>query len=125
MNITHTCIITDDVQRLRDFYRTVLGIEAKEFTEHYVEFPIEHVTLSLYSLMEHEKLAPGSAMAASNKSIMLEFEVDDVDTQYDRLKDIAVEWVMSPTTFPWGNRSIYFRDPDGNLLNFYTRVSTG
>ena len=54
MNLTHTCIITDDVQRLRDFYRTLLGIEAKEYTEHYVEFPMEHVTLSLYSLTEHE-----------------------------------------------------------------------
>lgn len=69
--ITHTCIIIDDAQRLRDFYRTGLGIEAKEYTEHYVEFPMEHVKLSLYSLTEHEGRAPGSAMAASNKSIML------------------------------------------------------
>lgn len=124
MNITHTCIITDDVRRLRDFYRMVLGIGAKEYTEHYVEFPMEHVTLSLYSLKEHEELAPGSAQAATNRSIMLEFEVDDVDTQYDRLKHIGVEWVMPPTTFPWGNRSVYFRDPDGNLINFYSRVPT-
>jgi catechol 2,3-dioxygenase-like lactoylglutathione lyase family enzyme len=28
------------------------------------------------------------------------------------------------TTQEWGNRSFYFRDPDGNLVNFYTRVQT-
>ena len=29
---------------------------------------------------------------------------------------------MPPTTFPWGNRSTYLKDPDGNLLNIYSLV---
>jgi catechol 2,3-dioxygenase-like lactoylglutathione lyase family enzyme len=28
-----------------------------------------------------------------------------------------------PTTMPWGNRSLLFRDPDGNLVNFFTPVT--
>jgi catechol 2,3-dioxygenase-like lactoylglutathione lyase family enzyme len=28
-------------------------------------------------------------------------------------------WVKPPTTQPWGTRSLYFRDPDGNLIDFY------
>jgi hypothetical protein len=31
--------------------------------------------------------------------------------------------VQQPTTMPWGNRSILFRDPDGNLVNFFTPVT--
>ena len=31
--------------------------------------------------------------------------------------------VQRPTTMPWGNRSLLFRDPDGNLINFFTPVS--
>jgi hypothetical protein len=31
--------------------------------------------------------------------------------------------VQEPTTMPWGNRSILFRDPDGNLVNLFTPVS--
>jgi catechol 2,3-dioxygenase-like lactoylglutathione lyase family enzyme len=60
-------------------------------------------------------------------SIMLEFRVDDVDAEYARLRSIQrpdLEFVMAPTTLPWGNRSIYFRDPDGNLINFFTPVSS-
>jgi hypothetical protein len=33
------------------------------------------------------------------------------------------EWVREPTTMPWGNRSILFRDPDGNLVNLFTPVT--
>jgi len=33
--------------------------------------------------------------------------------------------VKAPSTQPWGNRSIYLRDPDGNLVNLYTRVAVG
>ena len=123
MNLANICIITSDVWGLRDFYRRVLQVEPKDYTEHYVEFPMEHAAVSLYSLTEHEEFAPGSAQAAANRSIMLEFEVDDVDAQFERLKT-DVEWVMFPTTLPWGNRSVYFRDPDGNLINFYSRVPT-
>ena len=33
------------------------------------------------------------------------------------------EFVQRPTTMPWGNRSLLFRDPDGNLINFFTPVT--
>jgi len=59
----------------------------------------------------------------TNRNILLEFQVDDVDAEYQRLRPIAgIEWVKELTTQPWGNRSIYFRDPDGNLVNFFSRV---
>jgi catechol 2,3-dioxygenase-like lactoylglutathione lyase family enzyme len=54
---------------------------------------------------------------------MLEFRVADVDEQYARLQRLDIEWVKPPSTQPWGNRSIYFRDPDGNLINVYSRVT--
>jgi catechol 2,3-dioxygenase-like lactoylglutathione lyase family enzyme len=57
---------------------------------------------------------------------MLEFRVHDVDAEYARLRSIqepGIEFVMPPMTLSWGNRSIYFRDPDGNLINIFTPVS--
>ncbi|PZS07294.1 MAG: hypothetical protein DLM70_03775 [Chloroflexi bacterium] len=53
---------------------------------------------------------------------MLEFRVSDVDQQYARLQRKDIAWVKPPSTQEWGNRSIYFRDPDGNLINFYSQV---
>ena len=37
--------------------------------------------------------------------------------------EAASDFVQPPTTQPWGNRSLLFRDPDGNLINFFTPVS--
>jgi catechol 2,3-dioxygenase-like lactoylglutathione lyase family enzyme len=45
--------------------------------------------------------------------------VSDVDQEYARLHDLVKQWVKEPTTQPWGTRSIYFRDPDGNLVDFF------
>jgi len=49
--------------------------------------------------------------------------VDDVDKEYEKLKKAISDFVQPPTTQPWGNRSLLFRDPDGNLINFFTPVS--
>jgi uncharacterized glyoxalase superfamily protein PhnB len=49
--------------------------------------------------------------------------VDNVDQEYERLKKVFSDFVQEPTTMPWGNRSLLFRDPDGNLINFFTPVS--
>jgi catechol 2,3-dioxygenase-like lactoylglutathione lyase family enzyme len=52
--------------------------------------------------------------------VIIEFQVDDADKEYERLKTLVSEWVLEPTTMPWGNRSMLFRDPDGNLVNLFT-----
>jgi len=122
MKLTHSCIITESIEGLRAFYKDVLQIEPQAYGDSYVEFPTECGTLSLFSLAAHEELAPGSARSAANRSLELEFQVADVDEEYERLQKMGVEWVKPPTTQSWGGRSIYFRDPDGNLINFYTIV---
>jgi catechol 2,3-dioxygenase-like lactoylglutathione lyase family enzyme len=46
--------------------------------------------------------------------------VADADREYARLQGMVTVWVKRPATTPWGTRSFYFRDPDGNLVDFYT-----
>ncbi len=60
---------------------------------------------------------------ADNHTVIIEFRVDDVDREYENLKQFTTDFVNAPTTLPWGNRSLIFRDPDGNLINFFTPVT--
>ena len=54
---------------------------------------------------------------------LVEFRVDDVDREYERLTRSVADFVNEPTTMPWGNRSLLFRDPDGTLVNFFAPVA--
>ena len=122
--LTHVCLFTDNVQKLVDFYGAVLDVEVPKNITVYFQFEIEDAAvLSIYDVEEQNRLAPGSAELRHNRSTILEFQVEDVDKDYERLTELGVEWVKHPTTQEWGNRSIYFRDPDGNLVNFYSRIS--
>ena len=116
--LINTCLITKDVRGMSDFYARALQVEPRKVDETYVEFPTGNGTLSLFAAEAQEKYIPGSAVAAQNRSSILEFRVSDPDREYARLRD-SVKWVKGPTTQPWGTRSIYFRDPDGNLIDFF------
>jgi uncharacterized glyoxalase superfamily protein PhnB len=80
-------------------------------------------TLAIGHTQTTQLFGEDSARPADNHSVIIEFKVDDVDGEYERLQPMITEWVQPPTTMPWGNRSILFRDPDGNLVNFFTPVS--
>ena len=118
--LAHTCLITNNVKRLVDFYEPVLALKAKWSGKDYAEFPTGVGLLAVFSAEAQEKYIPGAAEAAKNKSAILEFRVADVDQEYGRLQSLVQTWVKPPSTQPWGTRSIYFRDPDGNLVDFYT-----
>ena len=120
--LINTCLITNDVARLVEFYRRVLRIPPKTAGAEYAEFPTGVGVLAIFSAEAQEKYIPRAAEPASNRSAILEFRVDDVDKEYARLKSFVQAWVKPPTTQPWGTRSIYFRDPDGNLVDFFAIV---
>ena len=117
--LMNTCLITPNVARLVNFYESVLGMKARRSSDQYAEFRTGVGILAIFSSDAQEKYIPGSAGAASNRSAILEFEVADVDHEYARLQRLVTIWVKKPTTQRWGTRSLYFRDPDGNLVDFY------
>jgi uncharacterized glyoxalase superfamily protein PhnB len=112
------------VNRLVEFYEPILRVKAKRTGDTYAEFHTGASVLAIFSAEAQEKYIPGSAEAAKNRSVIMEFQVADVDQEYSRLQPLVKSWVKPPTTQPWGTRSIYFRDPDGNLVDFFTPPKT-
>ena len=60
----------------------------------------------------------GSAEPGSNRTACIEFQVEDIDAEYARLKD-KVELVHELKTMPWGNKTFQFRDPEGTAVSLY------
>ena len=125
MKFISTRMITADVNRLVAFYEMVTGISAVWGNNLFAEIPTPNGTLAIGSDKTVPLFGAGSAEPAANRSAILEFIVEDVDAEYHRLRERVVEVVTEPTTMPWGNRALLFRDPDGNLVNLFTPVTDG
>jgi len=118
---TDTCYVTNDVLRLRSFYETVFRGQS--------EGDEWHSTLKIGGLHMVLLLENNSDFyyeyedGASNT--ILSFNVDDTDTEYQRLLSLGVAPHTKPKTHPWGTRSFQFKDPDGNIINFRSRPKEG
>ncbi|GCE09345.1 VOC family protein [Dictyobacter aurantiacus] len=123
MNFVSIRVITDDVKRLVHFYEQVTGLSAKWYTEDFAELASPSSLLAIASTRTIGLFGANVASPAQNHTVIIEFLVNDVDREYEKLKNIINEFVMEPTTMPWGNRSVLFRDPDGNLVNFFRPTS--
>ena len=123
MKLVSMRIITADVNRLVSFYEMVTGADAVWANELFAEIPTAVGTLAIGSDKTVPLFGDGSAEPAANRSIITEFIVGDVDTEYERLRGELKDVVTEPTTMPWGNRALLFRDPDGNLVNLFTPVT--
>jgi predicted enzyme related to lactoylglutathione lyase len=116
-------IITDDVARLAQFYERATGVQATWSNENFAELSTSSATLAIASTSTVSLFAPGAARPADNNTVIIEFLVDNVDEAHQNLASFVEDFVNEPTTMPWGNRSLLLRDPDGNLVNFFTPVT--
>lgn len=119
MKLTQTRLVTEDVARLVAFYEAVTGAGLSVGTPSYVEFGEPCAGLAIAGTGVQAVYGPDVVVPAANRSAILDFEVEDVDREFARLKGFVKDWVLAPTDQPWGNRAMLFRDPDGNLVNFY------
>lgn len=101
--LVNTCLITKDVNRLVQFYEPVLALKARRTGQDYAEFPTDVGVLAIFSEDAQERYIPGSAAAANNHSVVLEFRVADVDQEYRRLQSLVKIWVKPPSTQALGN----------------------
>lgn len=116
--IEHVAIASVDPQRLARWYVETLGfvINYNSGRTVFVKAPngmmIEIITA------EGER-APATQSSPGLRHIAL--TVDDFDAAYRRLHAAQVEFVGEPTESK-GNRIVFFKDPEGNLLHLIQRA---
>ncbi len=120
MKLAFIRIVTRDVPALTRFYRQLTGIAPTVLSEAYIEFRAAGASLAISSQDTMDLYGARATSPASNRSLVLDFEVEDVDRERSRVGELVTDIVLEPTNQPWGNRSMMFRDPEGNLINFFT-----
>jgi len=119
MKFASVRLVTNEFERLVAFYQKLSGIEPSRLADGFAEVRFDGVVLAISAEHLIRLFNQGAATAAANRSAILEFQVDDVTAILDRMRDAEV--VMPITTMPWGNVSLLLRDPDGNLVNVFSK----
>ena len=122
MDLVQGRIVTDDVQRLAAFYARLVQAEVV-LNDYYVEVPTGAMSVgfSRRRFTEYREDQTACSHCPQHRAeIILDFQAGDVDAEYQRIDGLGVAWVTPPTTQPWGNRSMIFTDPAGNLVNVFS-----
>jgi predicted enzyme related to lactoylglutathione lyase len=129
VELVQSRIVTDDVEGLAAFYARLIGVPVT-LNQYYVEVNAGTVSVG-FSKRRYTAYRPKSPSGPAEGTracgpgpgteIVLDFLAGDVDAEYRRIKALGVDWVLPPTTQPWGNRNMLFRDPEGNLISVFSR----
>ena len=125
MQLASVRLVTANIDRLVTFYVALTHIEPVRPAPAFAEFRFGDVSLAISDEELIKQFNAGAAIAASNRSAMIEFQVDNVDVVNDEARSLGLEIVMPPSDMPWGNRSMLLRDPDGNVINIFVRGRRG
>ena len=122
MKFASTRLIARDIKALVGFYEKLADQNAEWLAPVFAEIVTPAATLAFGAAETVALFKEGSAEPASNRTAIVEFQVEDVEAEFARLKD-DVEVVCEPKMMPWGNRAAQFRDPEGTLVLMYTPVT--
>jgi catechol 2,3-dioxygenase-like lactoylglutathione lyase family enzyme len=123
-------ILTDDTPRLAAFYRDVMGFQVKQDLGGYVEFESTGVR---FSVCTHQIMAEATGHASfgearAGQAFELAFPCEthqDVDESYARVMAGGAAPVHAPANMPWGQRTAFFADPDGNIHELFADLPAG
>jgi uncharacterized glyoxalase superfamily protein PhnB len=122
MKFASTRLIAADIKAMVRFYEMVTRQSAEWLAPVFAELVTPAATLAIGSAETVTLFKAGSVEPAANRTAIIEFQVEDVDAEFARLKD-ELEVVHEPKMMPWGNRAAQFRDPEGTLVGMYTPVT--
>ena len=115
-------LFVEDMAKMICFYRDVLGFEIKEDEDASNVYLIKDGTLFLlYGRKDFEKMTSRKYeyIKGLNGHTEIALYVDrfeEVDAEYEKAISKGAVSVLEPVTEPWGQRTCYIADPEGNLI---------
>jgi catechol 2,3-dioxygenase-like lactoylglutathione lyase family enzyme len=120
--IDYSVIFVRDMAAMRRFYEDILGFPLlRELSPNWIEYQVGGNTLAL----ARPKLTAADAPTPNGSaSLQLAFRVSvpEVDQCANELVRQGVDLLSPPTDQAFGHRTLFFRDPDGNLLEVFADI---
>jgi glyoxylase I family protein len=124
-NLDYVVLLCEDLARARQFYLDVMKFRIERETPRWVSFHVGSGLLCLRPRTLEGTFQDGPGAPPGSASVQLAFRVapPEIDEIQAELAASGVELLGPPRDIPaWGHRAIFFRDPDGNVIEIYAEV---
>jgi predicted enzyme related to lactoylglutathione lyase len=108
MKLGEVGLLTNDVIKLANFYKKLLGVDNSSDDMVHQTIISEETMLTVYN--------DGTEKNNQNQNICLAFTVEDMDEAYRKVLELGVKIIEAPTVRPWGATNMSFYDPDWNII---------
>jgi catechol 2,3-dioxygenase-like lactoylglutathione lyase family enzyme len=119
--LTYVIILCEDLDRMKAFYRDLFAFPVESESDTSLALRAGSVLLAL---RKRTRGYDGSGVRPELPGVQIAFLVSpaEVDLCYNQLVDKGVEILDPPTDQPRGHRTVYFSDPEGNVLEIYAEI---
>jgi len=124
-NLDYVVLLCDDLARARQFYLDVMKFRLERETPRWVSFHVGSGLLCLRPRTLDGVFQDGPGAPPGSASVQLAFRVapPEIDEIQAELAAAGVNLMGPPRDIPaWGHRALFFRDPDGNVIEIYAEV---
>lgn len=114
-------LFVTEMNTMVSFYRDVIGMQCDWDGGPYAELFSGDMRLIMHSRCDFEKMVTKTFVYPDklNGTLELSFSLprfEQVDEEYERIVKAGAQPVFAPADMPWGQRTSYVSDPDGNLI---------
>ncbi len=119
--LDYVILLCDDFVGMKAFYQKLFGFPVVVEREDVLAMNGGSVTFCLRKRTRHYD---GKSAGPGSPGVQIAFRVPhgDVDACFAELLQHGVTVVDPPTDQFWGHRTVFFRDPEGNMLEFYEEL---
>jgi lactoylglutathione lyase len=126
-NLDYVVLLCRDISLMRSFYHDIMGFPVYLETTSWIEMRVGSVLLTL---SKRERPFVGAPLPEGSATVQLAFRVapEQVQSCYEDLKAKQVEIVQPPQIIDrrvwkyWKHLTLFFKDPEGNLLEIYADI---
>ena len=120
-HLDYVVLLCDDILRMKQFYHQTMGFPIYRDWGSWIEMRVGSVLLAL---RHRDRPYDGPSFQPSSAAVQLAFRVTpaEVDSCYTELQAHAVEIVEPPISKEYGHKTLFFKDPEGNLLEIYADI---
>jgi uncharacterized glyoxalase superfamily protein PhnB len=119
-------LFVKDLETCLAFYRDVVGLEPGFTDDESVAFKMQGTDFVILKAPAAADMMNEAVIAfdqAKGYRVLMCAGVENVDTVYQALADKGATMIKAPQDQPWGRRTAYFSDPEGNLWEIFHHLT--